>query len=123
MKPLPGDRTGKWRRGVCLQQVGPRSYLVDVDGKFFRRNQVDLRPAERVGLRQHPERDSKGQSCTTSLTADRDRDGEDVASDTGGRELGPARQTALPQSLNGSPSTSHYRPSSSRLVKAPDRLD
>lgn len=25
MKPLPRDRTGRWRRGVCLQQVGPRS--------------------------------------------------------------------------------------------------
>ncbi len=25
MKPLPGDRTGRWRRGVCMQQVGPRS--------------------------------------------------------------------------------------------------
>ena len=32
MKPLPGDRTGRWRRGVCMQQVAPRSYLVDVEG-------------------------------------------------------------------------------------------
>lgn len=46
MKPLPGDRTGRWRRGVCLQQVGPRSYLVDVEGTAYRRNRVDLRPAE-----------------------------------------------------------------------------
>uniref|UniRef100_A0A1A8Q4A2 Gypsy retrotransposon integrase-like protein 1 n=1 Tax=Nothobranchius rachovii TaxID=451742 RepID=A0A1A8Q4A2_9TELE len=46
MKPLPGDRTGKWRRGVCLQLVGPRSYLVDVEGTHYRRNRVDLQPAE-----------------------------------------------------------------------------
>lgn len=32
MKPLPGDRTGRWRKGVCLQQVGPRSYVVNVEG-------------------------------------------------------------------------------------------
>ena len=46
MKPLPGDRTGRWRRGVCLQQVGPRSYLVNVEGTAYRRNRIDLRPAE-----------------------------------------------------------------------------
>ena len=46
MKPLPGDRTGRWRRGVCLQQAGPRSYLVNVEGTAYRRNRVDLRPAE-----------------------------------------------------------------------------
>lgn len=35
MKPLPGDRTGRWRRGVCLQQVGLRSYLVSVEGTMY----------------------------------------------------------------------------------------
>ncbi|KAG8125492.1 hypothetical protein E2320_020682 [Naja naja] len=30
MKPLPGDRTGCWEMGSCLQQVAPHSYLVDV---------------------------------------------------------------------------------------------
>lgn len=48
MKPLPGDRTGRWRKGVCLQQAGPRSYVVDVEGTTYRRYRVDLRPAERV---------------------------------------------------------------------------
>ncbi|KAJ7993830.1 hypothetical protein DPEC_G00258780 [Dallia pectoralis] len=47
-KPLPGDRTGRWRKGVCLQQAGPRSYVVNVEGTTYRRNRVDLRPAERV---------------------------------------------------------------------------
>ena len=42
MKPLLGDRTGRWRRGVCLQQVGPQSYLVNVEGTAYRRNRVDL---------------------------------------------------------------------------------
>lgn len=46
MRPLPGDRTGRWERGTCLQQVAPRSYLVDVGGTRYRRNRVDLRVAE-----------------------------------------------------------------------------
>lgn len=48
MKPLPGDRTGRWKKGVCLQQAGPRSYVVNVEGTTYRRSRVDLRPAERV---------------------------------------------------------------------------
>ncbi len=28
MKPLPGDRTGRWRKGVCLQQVAPGPMLL-----------------------------------------------------------------------------------------------
>ncbi|XP_041440689.1 uncharacterized protein K02A2.6-like [Xenopus laevis] len=51
MKPLPGDRTGIWRLGTCLQQTDPRSYLVEVEGTLYRRNRVDLRPAEQVDLR------------------------------------------------------------------------
>ncbi|XP_072772678.1 phosphatidylinositol-3-phosphatase SAC1-A-like [Nerophis lumbriciformis] len=35
-----------WRRGVCLQQLGLRSNLVDVEGTTYRRNRIDLRPAE-----------------------------------------------------------------------------
>ena len=46
MKPLAGDRTGIWRRGLCLQRVAPRSYLVEVEGALYRRNRVDLRVAE-----------------------------------------------------------------------------
>ncbi|KAF7238387.1 hypothetical protein EYD10_14900 [Varanus komodoensis] len=46
MKPLPGDRTGRWRLGTCVQRVAPRSYVVDVDGSLYGRNRVDLRVAE-----------------------------------------------------------------------------
>lgn len=46
MKPLPRDRTGIWRRGVCLQKEAPRSYLVEVEGSFYRRSRFDLRAAE-----------------------------------------------------------------------------
>lgn len=46
MKPLPGDRTGRWRRGECLQHVGQRSYFVNVEGTTYRRNRVDLQPAK-----------------------------------------------------------------------------
>ncbi|XP_044287426.1 uncharacterized protein K02A2.6-like [Varanus komodoensis] len=46
MKPLPGDRTGRWRLGTCVQRVAPRSYVVDVDGSLYCRNRVDLQVAE-----------------------------------------------------------------------------
>ena len=48
MEPLPGDHTGLWRLGTCLQRVAPRSYLVDVGGSLYRRNRVDLRVAEQT---------------------------------------------------------------------------
>ena len=47
MKPLPGDRTGRWPVGQCIQKVAPRSFVVDVNGTLYRRNRVDLRVAER----------------------------------------------------------------------------
>lgn len=53
MKPLPGDRTGRWRRGQCLGKVNPRSYVVDVEGTLYRRNRVDLRRAERSVMFDH----------------------------------------------------------------------
>ncbi|KAL0195098.1 hypothetical protein M9458_008670, partial [Cirrhinus mrigala] len=62
MKPLPGDRTGRWRRGQCLGKVNPRSYVVDVDGTLYRRNRVDLRRAERFDQFNHPEAESKENS-------------------------------------------------------------
>lgn len=46
MIPLPGDRTDIWCQGVCLRKVDPQSYLVEVEGSLYRRNQVDLRLAE-----------------------------------------------------------------------------
>ena len=46
MKPMQGDTSGCWKLGTCLRQVAPRSYLVNVDGSFYRRNRVDLRVAE-----------------------------------------------------------------------------
>uniref|UniRef100_A0A8D2JBQ7 Integrase catalytic domain-containing protein n=1 Tax=Varanus komodoensis TaxID=61221 RepID=A0A8D2JBQ7_VARKO len=42
MKPLPGDRTGRWRLGTCVQRVAPHSYVVDVDNSLYHRNRVDL---------------------------------------------------------------------------------
>ncbi len=42
MPSLPKDGRNKWRRGICLGKVAPRSYLVDVDGSVFRRNRKFL---------------------------------------------------------------------------------
>ena len=43
MKPSPSDYSRKWRYGTCVSEVGTRSYVVDVDGKQYRRNRRDLR--------------------------------------------------------------------------------
>jgi hypothetical protein len=42
MTSLPKDGRNKWRRGICLGKVAPRSYLVNVDGSVFRRNRKFL---------------------------------------------------------------------------------
>ena len=47
MKPLPGDRTGRWPLGQSIQKVAPRSFVVDVNGTLYRCIRVDLRVAER----------------------------------------------------------------------------
>ena len=38
MKPSPSDYSKKWRYGTCVSELGTRSYVVDVDGKQYRRN-------------------------------------------------------------------------------------
>ena len=43
MKPSPSDYSKKWRCGACVSEVGTRSYVIDVDGKQYRRNRRDLR--------------------------------------------------------------------------------
>ena len=87
MKPLPGDRTGRWRKGVCLQQVGPRSYLVDVEGIFYRCNWVDLRPAEKETLRHHPEQHIRLCSSPAQTTVDKDKDGDTLDRAMSSQEL------------------------------------
>ena len=46
LMPSPRDTSGKWRRGVCIKKVAPRSYLVDVKGSIYRRNRKFLRIAK-----------------------------------------------------------------------------
>lgn len=43
VKPSPSQRENKWRLGTCVQQVAPRSYIVDVSGREYRRNRKFLR--------------------------------------------------------------------------------
>jgi transposase InsO family protein len=35
----------QWIPGQCVQQLSPRSYMVDMNGKNYRRNRIDLRQA------------------------------------------------------------------------------
>ena len=46
LMPSPMDTSRKWRRGVCIRKVAPRSYLVDVKGSIYRRNRKFLRIAK-----------------------------------------------------------------------------
>ncbi|KAL9970142.1 hypothetical protein ACROYT_G022469 [Oculina patagonica] len=43
VKPSPSQRENKWRLGTCVQQVAPRSYIVDVSGREYRWNRKFLR--------------------------------------------------------------------------------
>ena len=42
MKPIPGNRTSKWRRGQIISKLGERSYLVDVNGRGYQKNRKFL---------------------------------------------------------------------------------
>ena len=38
MKPDPKDRKKVWKKATCLQELAPRSYEVEIEGKRYRRN-------------------------------------------------------------------------------------
>ena len=42
MKPNPRDKTSKWCRGQIISKLGERSYLEDVNGRGYQRNQKSL---------------------------------------------------------------------------------
>eukprot|EP00794_Sanderia_malayensis_P013307 gene13307-14679_t len=43
----PVDKKSKtWKRGACIGKVGPRSYLVDINGTIIRRNRRVIREAK-----------------------------------------------------------------------------
>lgn len=63
VQPSSADPKAKWRYGTCVDQVSPRSYIVNVDGKEYRRNRKFLRstvetmPAENISTEIQPEVD------------------------------------------------------------------
>ena len=126
MKPLPGDRTGRWRRGMCLQQVAPRSYLVEVDGTTYRRNRIDLRPAEPVPPQVYVQPESMAPNITSS------RDSVPVQEDTPVPNSTPLSPTTLQPTQAAdqahlNPAETPVRPvsytRSGRLAKPPERLN
>lgn len=44
MKKHPNDKY--WQFGTCTQSLGNRSYLIDLDGKSYRRNRREMRPTK-----------------------------------------------------------------------------
>ena len=53
MKPDPNDQKKLWKKSICLQEVAPRSYEVDIEGKRYRRNRTNL-----IAIRESPTIDS-----------------------------------------------------------------
>ncbi|KAL1279011.1 hypothetical protein QQF64_025684 [Cirrhinus molitorella] len=126
MKPLPGDRTGRWKRGKvweCLGKVNPRSYVVNVDGTIYRRNCVDLRKAERSDQFNHQEagikENSQGAVASYGETAIREHDTSDIT-ECEPEHVQEKRTTAANKpSLQGTPIITR----SGRQSRPPQRLD
>jgi len=97
---------------------------VDVEETFYQRNQVALTPAEKKALKHQPEQHSKQHSSLAQSTMGKDNNSDTVDSDISCQELRlTGRQTDLPQLTGSSPPTAHYRTTSGRLAKVPNRLD
>lgn len=133
MRPLPGDRTGRWRLGQCLQRVAPRSFVVDVDGTLYRRNRVDLRVAERSAQAQQsdmlqPERSSPDRAHVTGVTASAETRIVSGQGETGGEEHPCTPRTPrapVPGVTPGGSATAGHGvySRSGRLSRPPQRLD
>lgn len=109
MKPLPGDRTGIWRQGSCIQRVAPRSYLVDVEGALYRRNRVDLRAAEPTTTTPQPP-DSHASTTGPGVTAK-------VSSSP------PQQVDSPPVDIISTPGRPQVTSRYGRLIKPPNRLE
>ena len=48
MKPNYGDKTSKWHRDQIVSKLDECSYLVDVNGRGYQRNQKFLRPTSEL---------------------------------------------------------------------------
>lgn len=118
MKPLPGDHTGRWRQGMCLQKVAPRSYLVDVGGSLYRRNRVDLRIAEQTS-------NQDSAPCTHLDEPDHSPDlrawGAELRHEQTEVEAQPPPSSPA-HSPNATPARAHTYSRVGRLCKPPDRL-
>ncbi len=123
MKPLPGDRTGRWRRGQCLGKVNPWSYVVNVDGTLYRRNRVDLRRAERSDQFNHQEAGIKesrqGAVASYSETVIREDDTSDITE----CEPEQVQERRLTVANKPSPLETPIITRSGRQSRPPQRLD
>lgn len=124
MKPLPGDRTGIWRRGSCVQRVAPRSYLVEVEGALYRRNRVDLRAAE-----PNTPQNSDGQAQSSTpmdMPLINQKGPETLIEEPGGHEACATPPRHADNSAVDPMSTPTRPPAMSRygrLTRAPNRLN
>lgn len=107
-----------------MQQVGPRSYQVDVEGTYYLRNLVNL-----GGRWHHPEQHDEQQDSLpqppVEQPASPPQDVGDMVTGcaTRAQEVRLQGQSGLHQPVSDSPRTPGYRIASGRLVKVPKRLD
>lgn len=127
MKPRAWGQDGQVAKRSIFAAGAPRSYLVDVEGTLYRRNRVDLRPAESntATTEQH-------RAQHDSPPVGRPEDTPDNATDTNNdtatvsQQVRPHRWSDVHQPQAGSPppiSVPGHRTASGRLVKVPNRLD
>ena len=80
VKAHPQQAHSNWKPGVIVESVAPRSYIVEVDGRKYRRNRVHLRDTIQSSQSQ-----SNAQQTRTPETADPSTDkntSQDDSSDT-----------------------------------------
>ena len=119
MKPDPKDRKKLWKKATCLQEVAPRSYEVDIEGKRYRRNRKDL-----VATRESPAIDSHvAEPDEPPLSDDQSQRVVDpVQLDTPLPEDTAPERRETPQRPPEIPQPTERRSTSGRLIRTPIRF-
>ncbi|KAK3098670.1 hypothetical protein FSP39_021817 [Pinctada imbricata] len=126
MSPLPTDQQKRWQFGTCSEIIGKRSYIIDCDGKQYRRNRRDIRPTnEQQAVNQ------KAVDVDLDLNFDNIDNSEPVAAesvtiakDRVVQQTPPSAPDSVKKHLTPKPSDNpNIRSSRSRIIKLPSKYD
>lgn len=128
----PTDAERKWRRGVCIDKMAPRSYIVEVNGSTYRRSRKFLRSIKNRGeesIQAEPVAETAEIQVDLPLTASpvpvrtniQGTQPDDQPTNSSGDSIQPE---VLPLSVPPSPlsQTPIKRTRSGRIVKPPSKL-